>query len=114
MARIVLRVLEQMNSPSLRCTTLQFLPADVGGRPRTASTAICCAAVPEQRAMPGRELIILRLQAIPLGFEVRNALRALPVRSARNSYSLTTNLGVGRSNRSGRAIQIKRLQTITV
>jgi hypothetical protein len=52
--------------------------------------------------------------AIPLGFEVRNALRALPIRSARNSYSLTTNLRVGRSNRSGRAIQIKRLQTITV
>jgi len=68
-----------------------------------ASTVICCAAVPEQRAIPGRELIILRLQAIPLGFEVRNALRALSVRSARNSCSLATNLRVGRSNRSGRA-----------
>src|SRR6266550_5949331 len=114
MARIVLRVLEQMTAQVCAVLRCSFLPADVGGRPRTASTSICCAAVPEQRAIPGRELIILRLQAIPLGFEVRNALRALPVRSARNSYSLTTNLRVGRSNRSGRAIQIKRLQTITV
>ena len=45
-----------------------------------ASTVICCAAVPEQTAILGRELMTLRLQAIPLGFEVRNALRALPVR----------------------------------
>jgi hypothetical protein len=72
-----------------------------------ASTAICRAAVPEQRAIPGRELIILWLQAIPLGFEVRNALRALPVRSARNSYSLTTNLGGRSSNLFGRAICVQ-------
>jgi hypothetical protein len=45
-----------------------------------ASTVICSAAVPEQRAILGGELMTLRLQAIPLGFEVRNALRALPVR----------------------------------
>jgi hypothetical protein len=102
MASIVLRVLEQMNSRTLRYTALrlssQRTPAGGLGRRQLRS-----AAPPShKKSHTGMRTYSLAAAGNPARIEVGNAFRALSIWSARNSYSLT-NLGGRGSNFFGRA-----------